>query len=226
MGLLQLVLGVAGDVVPVAVDGQHQLAVVVRPVELGVVVRGVPGLVGVPRVDVEEEVLLVVTLHPLHRGHEGAGSATVRLVPPRLPDVQGLVVVAGHRDERPHGVLAAVHVEGLKPPVIVHPTAHVVGRVHGSGRVVAAVGQHLGDGGHVRGQRLPAHEGHGPAPGEVVGPGGHGGESGGIVAVEPDGSGGKRVQRGRLDPRISVRADVIPAKGVSNDPDDVHFGCG
>ena len=49
-------------IVPVAVQGKHQFAVVIRPVEFRVVGRGVPGFVGVPDVHLEKEVLFVMSL--------------------------------------------------------------------------------------------------------------------------------------------------------------------
>ena len=52
VALPEPLLGVARHVVPVPVHRQHHLAVVSRPVKLGVVGRSVPGFMGVPGVDV------------------------------------------------------------------------------------------------------------------------------------------------------------------------------
>ena len=111
------------------------------------------------------------------------------------------------------------------PPVVVHPVPQVVGGVHRRRRVQAVVSQHLRQGGHSSRQRLPSHKGHRPAAREVVRPGGHGRESGGIVTVEPDGPGCQRIQGRRSNRRIAVCAYVVPAKGVGNYPDDIHLRC-
>ena len=148
MALLELLFAVTRHVVPVPVHREHQFAVVSRPIEFRVVGRRVPGFVGVPGVHVEKEVLLVVMLQPLNGVHEGTWGIVVGLVVPRCADVQGFVVVAGLGNQGPHGVLAPVHEEGLKPPVVVHPIPDVVGGVHRGSGVESAFSQQLRQGGH------------------------------------------------------------------------------
>ena len=58
----------------------------------------------------------------------------------------------------------------------------------------------------------------------MVCPGGHGRESGGVVAVEPDRPGRECIERRRSNRRISVCAYVVPAKSVRDYPDDIHRG--
>ena len=220
--LTHLVFGVSRHVVPVPVQRQHLFAVVAGPVEIRVVGRRVPGLVGIPGVDVEEEVLLVVLLQPPDGGRKGARRVSVRFVSPCSADVQGFVVIAGLREYRPQGVLSPVHEEGLEPPVIVHPVPQVVWCVHRRRRVQTALGQHLRQCGHALRQGRPTHEGHCPATRLVVCSGGHGGESAGVVPVEPYRPGRQRIEGWRSNRWVAVCAYVVSTEGVSNYPDDVH----
>ena len=224
MTFLEFLFFVARHVMPVSVHWEHQFAVVSRPVELRVVGRRIPGFMGVPGVYIEEKVFFVVMFQPLNGGHEGSGGIPVGLVMPSSADVQGFVVVAGLRDQGPHGVLAPVEEKGLKPPVVVHPVPQVVGGVDRRRRVKAAFSQHLRQGGHPLRQRLPPHKGHGPSPRLMVGAGGHSRKSGGIVAVKPDRPGRQGIKRRRSNRPIAVCAKVIPAEGVGNYPNDIHFG--
>ena len=83
-------------------------------------------------------------------------------------------------------------------------------------------GQNLGQGGDSFREGFPPHEGHGPAPGLVVGAGGHGREPGGVVIVEPNRAGCQGVQRRSPDVGVAVCAQVVPAEGVGDNPDHVH----
>ena len=215
---------VPGHVVPVPVDGQHQFAVVLRQVKLGVVGGGVPGFVRVPGVHVEKEGFLVVLFQPAHGAHEGLRRVPVGFVPPGRPHVQRFIVVAGFGYQRPQGVLAPVEEEGLEPSVVVHSVPQVVGGVHRGGGVVAVSRQDFGQGGYAGRQGFPAHEGHGPPARLVVGPGGHGGKASGVMAVKAHRAGGQGIQGGSFDPGIAVGPDVIATKGVRNHPDNVHTG--
>ena len=221
--LPQLRLLVSGHVMPVPIEWEHHLAVVVRHVEFRVVGRGIPGFVRVPGVHVQEEVLLVVALQPLHGGHECLRRIPVRLVSPPGPDIQCLMVIAGLRNQRPQGVLSGVHEEGLEAPVVVHSISEVVGGVDGSRSVEAVPSQNLGQSGHTGGKRFPTHEGHRPSSSLMVCPCGHSRESGGVVSVEPDRLRRQRVKRGCANMRIAVSANVVSAEGIRNYPDDVHL---
>ena len=216
-----LLLGVAGSFLPEAVGRLHDLSVVVGHVEAGVVRGGVPRLVGVPGVDVEEEVLGVVKLEPLHGPRDGLSDVAVGLEAPCLAGVAGLVVVV-RQEAGDRAFLSGVHGEGLEALVVVHAAAEVEGSVDHGGGVVAVGGEDLGERRGVAGQRLPAHEGHRPAAERVVGAGGHGREAGGVVSGEECGLGGEGVERGGQDGLLSVGAEVVLSEGVGNYPDDVH----
>ena len=86
----------------------------------------------------------------------------------------------------------------------------------------AVSGQYLGEGGDAGRQWFPAHERHGPAPGLVVCPRRHGGEPGRVVVVEPHCTRRQGIERRCPDSTVAVSAQVVPAKGVRNNPDDVH----
>ena len=129
MAFPELLFVKSRHIMPVSVQREHHLAVVFRPVELGVVGRRVPRFMGVPGVYVEEEVVLIVMLQPLHGSHEGARRVPVRFVAPCRPYVLGLMMVAGPGNHGPQGILPPIHEKGLEPPVIVHSVPEVVGGV-------------------------------------------------------------------------------------------------
>ena len=190
-------------------------------VEARVVGGGVPRLVGVPRVDVEEEVLGVVKLKPLHGPRDGLGDVPVGLEAPGLTSIAGLVVVAG-QEAGDRALLSGVHGEGLEALVVVHATAQVEGSVDHGGGVIAVGGEDLGERRGLSGQRFPAHEGHRPATECVVGACGHGRKASGVVSGEEGGLGGQSVERGGQDGLLSVGTEVVLSEGVGNYPDDVH----
>src|SRR5215210_9483282 len=70
-------------ILPVTVGGVDLLPLVTFPVSGGVVLGRVPGLVRVPGVDVEEELLVVVPLEPTLRLRYRAGDHPVFLTAPR-----------------------------------------------------------------------------------------------------------------------------------------------
>src|SRR5215204_4034820 len=119
---------------PVAVGGVDLLSCVAFPVSGGVVLRRVPGLVRIPGVYVEEELLVVVPLEPPLRLRYRAGDHPVLLRAPRRPRVGALVrpgVVTLAPD--PHKV--------VESSVIPEPVADKKGRVHYAHSVVAGLGK-------------------------------------------------------------------------------------
>ena len=187
VGLPNPALGQAGHVAPVAIGCPHLLTVVIGHVEPSVVGRRVPRLVGVPDVDVEEELLLVVTLQPSHRPDHRLGDIGVRFVAPIGPGVPrlGLVLNGLVADiALKAGLLTRVHEKGLESPVVVHAAADIEGGIDRGGGVDPAPGEQLGERFNVVGEGLPSHERHGPAAGREVGAGRHGGEGGRVVPVE------------------------------------------
>ena len=216
-----LLLGIAGGFLPETVGRLYDLAVVVWHVEATVVRGGIPRLMGIPRVDVEEEVLSVVKLEPPHGPRDGLGDVAVGLEAPCLAGVAGLVMVMS-KEAGDRAFLSGVHGEGLEALIVVHAAAQVEGSVDHSGGVVAVGGEDLGEGRCVVGQGFPAHEGHGPATEGVVGAGGHGREPGGVVSRKEGGLGCEGVERGGQDGFLAVCAKVVLSKGIGNYPNDVH----
>ena len=120
-------------------------------------------------------------------------------------------------------LLPGVHREGLEPPVVVHAAAQVERGVDHRRGVHPALCEHLRQGGHLFGQRLPAHERHRPAAGRVIGASRHRREPRGVVAVEAHGPGRERVERGRPDLSVPVCAQMVLPERVRDHPYDVQL---
>ena len=156
-GLGDLLFSVAGGVLPEAVGRLDDFTVMVGHVEAGVVHGGVPWFVGIPGVDVEEEVLGVVELQPLHgAGHSLCGVA-VGFEAPHFPGVAGFVMVMGE-EAGDRAFLPSVHGEGLEALVVVHAAAEVEGSVDHGGGVVAVGCEEFRESSGVGGERFPLHE--------------------------------------------------------------------
>jgi hypothetical protein len=178
--------------------------------------------VGVPGVYIQEEILFVVALQPVHCPGYRLWCVPVRLKTPPGADVSGLVasllLVPGRR-----AFLALDGEEGLKTPVIVHPIPQIERSIHAGGSTESLPGQELGQGLDLARQRLPFHKRDGPAAREQVGSRRHGWESCGVVPVEPDRPGCQEVKRRGVYRLVAVRANVVTPQGISHYPDDVHY---
>jgi hypothetical protein len=56
----------------------------------------------------------------------------------------------------------------------------------------------------------------------MIGPGGHGGEACGIVAVEPHRPGCQAIEGRRADLPLAIGPQVVLPESICNDPDYVH----
>jgi hypothetical protein len=200
---------------PLAVAWVELPSLVSRSVHPSVVLGHVPGLVRVPSVHVEEEVLFVVPLQPVLGLGDRARHEPIGLGPPRRAVVgtllwPGVVALTPNPDEV---------VEAAVVPV---PPADEERRVHDTHRQVAGPGEEPGQGLEVRRQRLPAHRGVGEPPREEVHSRRHGRERGDHIPVEHHRGAREPVEVGRVDGRVPVRPQVVAAEGVRHYHHDIR----